>query len=405
MEQVGDAVAEVGGYGADFGSGEHEGGVHIDDAVAGVLNFFEGEVEEDGGIGVFPARVAGRKETADVAGGDGAEQGVGDGVQEHVAVGVSGESFGVGDGEAADFEGHSGLECVRVPAVANAYAHVSFSFVGKNLFVRCGTALQIKLGQFQVAGLGDFEIGGRALDDGDLGSGALDEAGLVGAEKAVGLGFGEGALEQGAAKALRSLRADDVLARNGGGDDGSVGGALDLLDGIDGGEGDDGGAVFFDGANGSLDGGCVDEGAYGVVDEDDVVVVAVDGVEGVGDALLAVVASFDHADLAGKSIFADLRSEALDFGGAHGDDHFGDLGHGGKGAQGVDKDGNAAKLEKLLGGGSGDVAGGHSSAQSRRRKNDKDPHKHRSISARIGGALVVPAPWRAAQPLESQHDP
>jgi hypothetical protein len=34
---------------------------------------------------------------------------------------------------------------------------------------------------------------------------------------------------------------------------GAVGGAFDLLDGVDGGEGDDGGAVFFDGGYRALD--------------------------------------------------------------------------------------------------------------------------------------------------------
>jgi hypothetical protein len=58
------------------------------------LQLFQSEVEEDGGVGVFPARVAGGKEAADVAGGDGAEQGVGDGVEQDVAVGVAGEAFG-----------------------------------------------------------------------------------------------------------------------------------------------------------------------------------------------------------------------------------------------------------------------------------------------------------------------
>ena len=64
---------------------------------------------------------------------------------------------------------------------------------------------------------------------------------------------------------------DDELAGDGGGDEGAVGGALDLLDGVDGGHGDDGGAVLFDGGDGAVDGGGVDERADGVVDEDDVV--------------------------------------------------------------------------------------------------------------------------------------
>ncbi len=85
-EQIRDADAHFSGYRRDFGCGQDERGVHVDDAVTGVLDLFEREVEEDGGVGVFPARVVGREEGADVAGSDGAEQGVGDGVQEYVAV-------------------------------------------------------------------------------------------------------------------------------------------------------------------------------------------------------------------------------------------------------------------------------------------------------------------------------
>ena len=57
-------------------------------------------------------------------------------------------------------------------------------------------ALQIELGQLQVAGLRDLEIRGRAEHDGDLRAGALDQAGLVGADEFVGFGFGKGAFAE-----------------------------------------------------------------------------------------------------------------------------------------------------------------------------------------------------------------
>ena len=69
-EQVGDAGAHLAGDGDDFGRGQNQRGVDVDDAVAGVLQLFHGQVEEDGRVGVLPARVAGREEAADVAGGD-----------------------------------------------------------------------------------------------------------------------------------------------------------------------------------------------------------------------------------------------------------------------------------------------------------------------------------------------
>ena len=60
-----------------------------------MLQLFQGQVEKDGRVGVFPARIAGREEAADIAGGDGAQQRVGNGVQQHVAVGVAGQALGV----------------------------------------------------------------------------------------------------------------------------------------------------------------------------------------------------------------------------------------------------------------------------------------------------------------------
>ena len=106
---------------------------------------------------------------------------------------------------------------------------------------------------------------------------------------------------------LRGLGVDDELAGDGGGDEGTVGGALDLLDGVDGGGGDDGGAVLFDGGDGVVDGGGVDEGADGVVDQDDVLGGSGgEGGEGVGYGVLAGVAAGDDVDLAERWCSASM---------------------------------------------------------------------------------------------------
>ena len=115
-EQIGYADAHFTGDGRDFGGSEDEGDVDVDDAIAGVLELLGGEVEEDGGVGVFPAGVARGEEAADVAGGYSAEESVGDGVEEDIAVGVSGQAFRVVEGHAADAQRYSGLEFVGVVA-------------------------------------------------------------------------------------------------------------------------------------------------------------------------------------------------------------------------------------------------------------------------------------------------
>ena len=89
-----------------------------------MLQLLEREIEEDGGVGVFPARIAGREEAADVAGGHGTQQRVGDGVEQHVAVGVAGQALRVVQRHAADAQGHAGLELVRVIAKTDAYVRL-----------------------------------------------------------------------------------------------------------------------------------------------------------------------------------------------------------------------------------------------------------------------------------------
>ncbi len=155
---------------------------------------------------------------------------------------------------------------------------------------------EVELGQGEVAGLRDLEIGGGAGDDGDRMTGAFDEGCLIGALEAVGGRFGKGSTEQVTTKALRRLREDDVFARDGGGDESAVRGALDLLDGVDGGQADDGCAVLEDGVEGAVDGGRVDERTDGIVDEDEIVRRGGQSGERVGDRLLARISTGDDVD-------------------------------------------------------------------------------------------------------------
>ena len=175
-------------------------------------------------------------------------------------------------------------------------------------------------------------------------AGALDQAGLVGAGEAIGFGFGEGALQDGPAEALRRLRLHDVLARDRGADDGAVRGALDLLDGVDGGQADDGGAMLGNGFDGARDGVGVDQGADGVVHQHDVIVLRLHGRKGASDGFLTAVAAFDDSDAAGELVFGDDGLDTFNFRGADRDHDGADLRHGGKGAQTVDENGKPGEM-------------------------------------------------------------
>ena len=224
----------------------------------------------------------------------------------------------------------------------------------------------------------------------DFDVGALEEAGFVGAGEAVGGGFCEGALHNGEACALRGLGLDDALAGDGGGDDGAIGGALDLLDGVHGGDADDGCAVFGDGVDGAVDGGGIDEGADGVVDEDDVVWRRVQCSEGVGYGALAVFATFYDADFGFEPVVGDEFGDAVDLGCADGDEDLGDAGDGEEGAEAVDEHRHAGDGEELLGLErliwSGGSSRRHPGSDTRCWKNDKDTHSPASIP-RWGGVF------------------
>src|SRR5450631_2088774 len=81
-----------------------------------------------------------------------------------------------------------------------------------------GALTQVKLGQLQVARLGNLQINLRTVYYGYRISGALQNRGFVRAHKPVRGSLGKGRLQQPVAKSLRSLRQHHEFARDGGGD-------------------------------------------------------------------------------------------------------------------------------------------------------------------------------------------
>ena len=218
-----------------------------------------------------------------------------------------------------------------------------------------------------------FRLNRGAVDDGDGMAGSFDDGGFVGANEAVGLGVGEGALKQAEAEALRRLCEDDEFAGDCGGDECAVGGALDLFNRVDGGQADDGCTELDDRIDGAVDGVGVNERADGIVDEDDVVGLGGNGGESARDGLLAMVAALDDMDarseVVGGAELGDLGFGALHLGLADGDVDAGDTLDGGEGAQRVNKNRDAVEGEKLLG-----LGTGHAGSQTRSGKNREYLH-------------------------------
>lgn len=213
------------------------------------------------------------------------------------------------------------------------------------------------------------------MNDGDRLTGALDDRGLVGAEETVGGGLGEGVLEDRVAEALGGLRLDDELARNGGGDQSAVSGTLDLLDGVDGGQTDDGRAVFLNGVDGAVNGSRLDQRPDGVVDQHDILGRGRQGGQSIGNRGLAILAAFDDVNLGGQAMLGDLRLDTLDLGGADGNIYSRDALDRGEGAKRVDENRLAGESEKLL-----RLRPGHAGAEASGGKNREYLHNSWSIA-------------------------
>ena len=215
------------------------------------------------------------------------------------------------------------------------------------------------------------------MNDGHRMAGALDDRGLVGAHEAVRLGLGEGALEQGVAKALRGLRQHDEFARNGGGDQSAVGGPLHLLDGVDGRHADNGRAMFDYCIDGPVYGGGVDQRADGVVHQDNVVRLGGKLGESVRNGLLAMVATSHDVNARGESELGDLGLDPLHLRPAHSHVDGGDPRDGCEGAQRMNEDRDPIERQELLG-----LRPGHPGAEACGGKNCENLHNGWSIQRR-----------------------
>ena len=179
---------------------------------------------------------------------------------------------------------------------------------------------------------------------------------------------------------------NDEFSRDGRCDEGAVGGALDLLDGVDGGGGDDGGAMLLDGGDGAVDGGLVDKRTNGIVYEDDVLIACRWKCgERIGDRLLAIVAADDDMDLSGELVLGQHGGDPGLLRLADGNVDSGNGRYVEEGTERVDQDGKTFELEKLLGDGCGNSSGssmGHAGADAGCGDDDKYGHGNRSITLR-----------------------
>ena len=95
--------------------------IHVADDVSTSLQFTHGPGEENAGIRPFPLRLGIRIGIADVAQGQCPQDGIGQGVQHHVRIGVADQTLGMLNAKATQPKRAARFQPVGVVAGTNAY--------------------------------------------------------------------------------------------------------------------------------------------------------------------------------------------------------------------------------------------------------------------------------------------
>jgi len=89
-QELGNMLLDGPGVWTDFRGGQDQGAINIPDDIARLLDLFHRLAHEDSRVSALPLGIAWRKICPYVAGGDRAKQGVGQGMQQHVSIGMAG---------------------------------------------------------------------------------------------------------------------------------------------------------------------------------------------------------------------------------------------------------------------------------------------------------------------------
>src|SRR5579872_4068519 len=103
-----------------LGTLEDHGGIHVDDLEPSGFRQLSGVAEEDETVAAFPTRVGVGEMHSDIAQCGRAQNGIGDGVRQHVRVRVAFQSEFAGDGDSAQNQRAAGGDAVDVPTEPGA---------------------------------------------------------------------------------------------------------------------------------------------------------------------------------------------------------------------------------------------------------------------------------------------
>lgn len=136
FQGAGDVDAHFFPVGADFGELTDDGGIDIDDFIARFPDQAFDIGQQDQAVRVFPFRVRRREMFADITQSGGSQEGVADGVAQHVRIAVPGETFIEGDFHSAEDKFAIRRESVDVEALAYAVVICHLSLVIEKKHIR-----------------------------------------------------------------------------------------------------------------------------------------------------------------------------------------------------------------------------------------------------------------------------
>ena len=275
-QEVCEAGDHRGGVRGNLGALTDERHVDVGEAATAGCDAVGGVAQEAGAVGVFPRGFAGREVATDVAFREGAVDGVAEGVDADVGVGMSGQTALVRDSDATENKGAVLDEDVDIESGADAGIHGW----GEDAFEAHVVFL---VGELDVVfGTGDE---GDSVVDGFEDGGVVCKGGVCCSARG---GAVEGE-EKGEVESLGGLGAEQAFAGDRSGDLA----VLSTLEGVGDREGGDGAGAVVQGCEEGLYSPGGDDGAGGVVDEDDVGIVESEGFEAEADAVLARWAAGD----------------------------------------------------------------------------------------------------------------
>jgi hypothetical protein len=143
----------------NLGCGQNQRGIDIDDRIPGGARPLQSFLQKYRGIRSLPFWVRRWKQSPNVRRRYRTEQGICQGVQQHISVRMPAQAMSMWQRHAANLQRNASFELMRIPPITNSQAHPLFT--ARICVHQRKSADQIELRQFQIRRRRDLYIFGR----------------------------------------------------------------------------------------------------------------------------------------------------------------------------------------------------------------------------------------------------